>query len=481
MYIYSSDEIKKADTLAEERGMPVFTLMENAGRSLFEALTCKIKKEETILILAGKGNNGGDGIVLARYLKQNGYQAELSFPLGIPNTGGPAEQHLRYFEECGYLSVPFHKETNGDVIVDALIGAGASLPLRNDAEEMVQWANSQKAVRIAVDIPTGVEADQGTCDKAFHADYTFCLHGYKPSAFLIPSGRFYGKTEVLDIGMPQNGRFRLWTEDDVIETMPKFSSSAHKGTFGTGYLIAGSDEMPGSVLMAAKAALRSGVGKLIVGTSKYAAGILAGQVPETTFLFEGLQKAANKEWPKKIAAVGMGPGLQNKSMIQEALAHLLESEFPLVLDADALDERSYPKREQPVILTPHPGEFNRMTGFKVKDIQANRIRYASEYAMKHEVIVVLKGEHTVIAYPDGTGVVNKTGNSALGKGGSGDTLTGMLTAFLCNHKNSMHAAANAVFLHGFTSDEWVKERGMRTMTATDISDLLPKVMKRFEK
>lgn len=481
MYIYSSDEIKKADHLAEERGMTVFTLMENAGRSLYEAIAAKIDKQKTILILAGKGNNGGDGIVLARYLKQKGYQTELSFPLGIPKTGGPAEKHLRYFEECGYLSVPFHKEIICDVVIDALLGAGASLPLRNNAEDLVQWANSQEAIRIAVDLPTGIEADQGSCGKAFQADYTFCLHGYKPSAFLIPSGSFYGETEVLDIGLPQNGRFRIWTDEDVRKTMPKFSSSAHKGTFGTGYLIAGSDEMPGSVLMAAKAALRSGTGKLIVGTSKFAAGILAGQVPEATFQFDGLQKAANNEWPDKIAAAGIGPGLQNKSLIKEALGHLLQSDFPLVLDADALDERTYPKRDQPVIVTPHPGEFSRMSGYDVKDIQANRIQYASAYAVKHGVIVVLKGEYTVVAYPDGTGIVNTTGNSALGKGGSGDTLTGMLTAFLCSHKNSEHAAANAVFIHGLTSDEWVKDKGMRTMTATDISELLPQVMKRFEK
>ncbi|MCD7035617.1 NAD(P)H-hydrate dehydratase [Metabacillus sp. GX 13764] len=480
MYIYSKEEIQEADSTAEKRGMPVFTLMETAGRALYEALANTVTRKDSILVLAGKGSNGGDGIVLARYLKQNGFDAALVFPLGEPKADSPADEHLRYFEACGFASAAFSKNAACDVIVDALLGAGSALPLRENAEEIVKWANGKNAMRVAVDLPTGVEADTGNCEEAFRADMTFSLHGYKPSAFLLPSSSYYGKVTVLDIGLPHKGRFKVWTMDDVKRTLPVFPSSAHKGTFGTSYLIAGSEDMPGSVMMAAAAALRSGTGKLMIGTSKTAAGMMAAQVPEATYFFDGLKKAAEGEFPEKIAAVGMGPGLQDKDSITKAIHHLLQTDLPVVLDADALDERDYPDREQPVILTPHPGEFSRMSGYGVKEVQANRIQYASEYAVKHKVTVILKGEHTVIAYPDGTGAVNTIGNSALGKGGSGDTLTGMLTAFLGHYKDSRHAAANAVVLHALTSEEWVKENGLRSMTATDISGLLPRVMKLAE-
>ncbi|MBS2968788.1 NAD(P)H-hydrate dehydratase [Metabacillus sp. KIGAM252] len=478
MFIFTKEDIRHIDRQAEERGLSEFTLMENAGAGLYREISSLITKQQRICIAAGKGNNGGDGIVLARYLLLNGYQANLFFPFGPPEEDGTAGRHFRYLKACGFS--PVTDDLKGDVIVDALFGIGFQLPLREEAKVWIRQLNGEPALKISIDIPSGVEADHGSVSEAFRADYTFCLHGYKPSAFLVPSGTYYGKTAAVPIGLPQEGKIRVWTEEDAINAWPSFAASAHKGIFGTGYIIAGSDHMPGSALLAAKGALRSGIGKLIIGTSQFASAILAGEVPETTYEFDGLEKTANGSIPKKLKAAAIGPGLENEDLIEQAVQTLLEGDFPVVLDAGALQKRRYMKREIPPILTPHPGEFSRMTGLTVKDIQSSRIQTALQYAAENEVILILKGEQTVIAFPDGDAIINLTGNSALAKGGSGDTLTGILTACLCTHRTIKEAAANAVLIHGMTADLWVSKYGVRTMTASDISDMIPEVMKNLE-
>ncbi|WP_338781686.1 NAD(P)H-hydrate dehydratase [Metabacillus sp. FJAT-52054] len=478
MFICTKENIRLIDRQAEERGISGFTLMENAGAGLYREISTLVTKQQEICIAAGKGNNGGDGIVLARYLLLNGYQTKLFFPFGLPAEDGTAGRHLHYLTACGFS--PFADAIEGDVIVDALFGIGFQQPLREEAKVWVRRLNEKQALKISIDIPSGVEADHGSVSEAFRADYTFCLHGYKPSAILIPSTAYYGKVSTVSIGLPQDSKLKIWTEEDAINAWPSFSPFAHKGSFGTGYIIAGSDHMPGSAMLAAKGALRSGIGKLIMGTSQFASAILAGEVPETTYEFDGLEKTASGFVPEKLKAAAIGPGLENKNYIEQAVQNLLKEDFPVVLDAGALQKREYKKREVPPILTPHPGEFSRMTGLNVNEIQSSRIQAALQYADEHDVILLLKGEHTVIAFPDGEAIVNLTGNSALAKGGTGDTLTGILTACLCTHQNVKEAAANAVFIHGKTADLWVSKYGARSMTASDISDMIPEVMKYLE-
>jgi hydroxyethylthiazole kinase-like uncharacterized protein yjeF len=478
MFIYSEAEIRKADRQAEEKGLSITVLMENAGRSLYEAIRDKVSKTETIAVLSGTGNNGGDGIVLARYLQQNGYAASLLLPLGEPKTNAALE-HFHYYKSCGYKAVNWDDQQQYDVIVDALLGIGTRPSLTGDVKEIVMWANKQQAKRIAVDIPTGVTADSGKVEEAFLADYTFCLHGMKYSMF-SEAARYYGKTESLNIGLPHESKWRVWTDEDVKQTFLQRSVFSHKGTFGTGILLAGSDEMPGSALLAALGAMRSGIGKLTVGTTSFVASILAARLPEATYWFDGLEKTAAGEFPDKIQAAAIGPGIADEEAVERALQYLFVKPVPLVLDAGALKNRKYPKRPAVTVLTPHPGEFSRMTGRSVKEIQENRIAYASEYACQHQVVVVLKGRHTVIAFPDGSGFVNPTGNAGLAKGGSGDTLTGILLAFLCTYLDEKAAIANAVYVHGLCADVWKKEKAEASLIASDLSDLLPHVLKRFE-
>ena len=471
MHIYSSQQIKEIDQDATEKGMSLFSLMENAGSGLFREIYPLLQKSNTILILSGKGNNGGDGIVLARYLKNYGFQAELAFPLGMPQTK-TAQEHLDYYLSCGYKISEFSQDCQADWVIDALLGVGSTLPLRPGAAQLTKWMNEQKGKTISIDVPTGVSSDDGNIDEhCVVADYTFCLHGYKPSAFLFPSSDYYGVTSAVDIGLAQTSSWRVLKEEDVRGAWPKRTGNTHKGTFGTALLLAGSDEMPGSAALAAIGALRFGTGKLAIATSRHAAAIIGTFVPEATFLYN----FHSSEMTAGYSCIGIGPGLLPNTELEKQISTILNYSVPVVLDAGALSNRTYMKRDDATILTPHPGEFSRMIGKSTRDIQRNRILYASQYAKENHVTVVLKGKYTVIAFPDGSGLINPTGNRALSKGGTGDTLTGMLTASIGTCKNIKDAVANAVYIHGLCADEWLKTNGEQTMLAHDFNQLLPKI------
>ncbi len=477
MNIYHGSEIKAIDLQAEKNGLDTFTLMENAGRSIFEEVKHRISKQSRIIILAGKGNNGGDGIVLARYLKTNGYNADLIFPLEESATE-VSKRHLHYFLNCGYQLAAMNGSY--DVIIDALLGVGTRLPLPEQLKHMIQWANHQEAYRIAIDLPTGVQSDYGEVEEAFQSDLTLSLHGFKPSAFLEDSINYYGKKKVLSIGLPSSGIWRTWSKEDVQATFLHRASHAHKGTFGTGLLIAGCDEMPGSAMLACLGAMRSGIGKLAVATSPFASSIIATRVPECTYVHNGLERLAQGMTLDGYKAVAIGPGLENEDLIEKALETLWESCLPIILDAGALKRRNYPNRKAPIIVTPHPREFSKMTGRSVQDIQRNRLEMASDFSVNNQVITILKGRNTVIAFPDGELLINETGNVGLAKGGTGDTLTGMLLAFLSSYQNVKHAVANAVYFHGASADYYTKDKAATSMLASDVSENLAYVMKEFE-
>lgn len=495
MYIYKAEEIRKIDAEAERLGLSPFSLMENAGRGLFEKISTLINKEMKIGIVAGRGNNGGDGIVLARYLLDQGYNVSLMFPLGEP-TSQVAKAHLHYYLSKNYQIDALDEGGTFDCIVDALLGIGTRLPLTDDLVRVIRWANEQAALRIAIDVPTGLLADHGDVDvgdaneflhdrrvldaNVFQADYTFSLHGAKPSAFLHPSSAYYGTLKVVEIGLKQTSIVKVTDRADVARSLPKRKPSGHKGTFGTSLIVAGSDEMPGSVTLSAIGAIRSGTGRLIIATSERAIPVIASHVPEATFMANGLERISNGEFPEKLAAVGIGPGLEDKELTNRALEKLMQLDVPLVVDAGALLKRDSWKGNGPVILTPHPGEFSRLTGLSVKEIEKNRIELASQYAQNHGVIVVLKGKYTVIAFPNGKTFINNTGNTGLSKGGSGDVLTGILVSFLATHDDVEYAVVNAVYVHGLCADYWGKTYSEASMTASDFAQLLPIILKQLE-
>lgn len=475
MHLYTSQQIKAIDKRAEQLGMSLFALMENAGNGIYRQLMPLLNKSEKVLILAGKGNNGGDGIVLARYLKNNGNHVKLVFPTGEPQTS-TALEHLAFYQACGYEVSEFSFDLKPDWVIDALLGVGSQLPLREDLAQITAWINQTGAKVAAIDVPTGVSSDNGDIDEcAVQADYTYALHGFKPSAFLFPSSQNYGEVSVIDIGIRQESGWRVWTDEDVRKTLPKPTSNTHKGTFGTNLLIAGSDEMPGSAALAAIGALRFGTGKLTIATTKHASTIIGPLAPEATFSFDVKSAGISDQY----LSVAIGPGLNPDDELETFIEDLLNQPVGIILDAGALSRRKYNDRQAPIIITPHPGEFSRLTGKRSVEIQKNRIFFASQYAVENGLMVVLKGKYTVIAYPDGTGVINMTGNRALSKGGTGDTLTGMLLASIGTHESIKAAVANAVFIHGACADDWVKENGDQALSAHDFDRLLPKICRHY--
>lgn len=275
----------------------------------------------------------------------------------------------------------------------------------------------------------------------------------------------------------------IWTSNLVQQSLPARSQASHKGTYGTALLLAGSRDMPGAALLSGLGAMRSGVGKLEIGTDENAISLVVPALPEATFIRNGLQQAASGKLNLQLyKAAAIGPGIVPDDTTERAVAHLLESELPVVLDAGALSRRNYPTRGKgaPVILTPHPGEFERITEVPASKLQEDRARYASHFAAEWGVAIVLKGPSTVVAFPDGDTWINPTANSALAKGGTGDTLAGMLLGMLCCHDNWQHAVLNAVHLHGACADKWTQTKSAHTLLAHELTELLPEVWKSFE-
>lgn len=273
----------------------------------------------------------------------------------------------------------------------------------------------------------------------------------------------------------------VWSNDNVRMHFPHRQSDSHKGIYGTALLIAGSTGMPGAAVLAAKAAMRSGLGKLVVATARDSIVPIASHVPEATFELELMERISDPALDlNSYKAIAIGPGMLPDQKTEAAVERLIQLGIPLVLDAGALSERTYGKIEAPVILTPHPAEFSRITGISVEELQQQRAHHAAKWAARLGVTIVLKGQNTVTAFPDGDTYLNPTGNSALAKGGTGDTLTGMLLGMLCCHDNWRHAVLNAVHLHGACADEWIKSRSAHTLLAHELTELLPAVMKEYE-
>lgn len=272
-----------------------------------------------------------------------------------------------------------------------------------------------------------------------------------------------------------------WTSEHVKRTLPLRSEDSHKGTFGTGLLLAGTRDMPGAALLAGLAAMRSGIGKLEIATDPEVIGTIVPLLPEATYLRNGMEKTASGEIDlDSYRTLAAGPGLPPNSLVEKSVQAFLATDRPVVLDAGALSQRVYQKRTAPTILTPHPQEFSRITGIPKDELLEKPNNHIAQTAQQWGVTIVLKGRGTLIAFPEGEVWRNPTGNSALAKGGTGDTLTGMMLGMLCCHADWRHAVLNAVYLHGACADVWIQTRSAHTLLAHELTDLLPEVWKQHE-
>jgi ADP-dependent NAD(P)H-hydrate dehydratase / NAD(P)H-hydrate epimerase len=502
MRIVTASEMYAIDRYTiQQIGMSEESLMENAGQAAARVLLERVPPSQRVAVLAGTGNNGGDGFVVARVLKSYGYETDLWLIPPREKVKGAAKKALEIYENAGNESKHYignEKEfaeqlPRYDVVIDALLGIGAKGAPRSPYKDIIERMNEIDGLIVySIDVPSGVPADGGEVETAVQADVTISIQYPKPSAFTFPSADYYGEMVVVDIGIPpiaaekHAATRKLWRREDVVWSLPRRTLSSHKGTYGKGLVIGGSRNMTGAVVMCAKAALRSGAGLLTLGLPDEIHPIVATHVPEVMYFpcpsadgyFTGDMDLAGLD----IDAIAVGPGIGRTEGTQRIVEKVLRQSVPVVLDADALfywkDYVSLVnEREHPTILTPHSGEMARMIDATIREVEEDRFGISKEFAMTYGVYLVLKGPYTIVTTPDGKQFVNTTGNPALAKGGSGDVLTGMILAFLMQHDNIQEAVSNAVFVHGKAADDLVKTRHSQLdVLATDVIEAIPQTL-----
>ncbi|MCT2534958.1 NAD(P)H-hydrate dehydratase [Aquibacillus koreensis] len=500
MQIVTAKEMYEIDRLTIEKGgVDGKLLMENAGRSIVNHMLPIIDRTKSILVLVGGGNNGGDGFVIARTLLTDGYDVLVVQLVPDYKIKGEAAYHKQLWLNFGGIVHVFQDTSmirryllDADIVVDAMLGIGISGEVRQPLKDVIGLVNQVEALTISVDIPSGLPADEGESHfEAVVADYTFIVEHPKMSLFLESCSPFYGKWEVVKIGLfhsnLSSGSRIAWRERDVKRTLPKRSRNSHKGTHGRGLVIGGSSTMPGSIAMTLKAALRSGAGLITGGTINEVFSSIASHCVEATYLPLLGKAGAMTTQPVDVSmynaiAIGMGMG-RNEETAAFTRQLVKDVTKPILIDADGLhhikdDLASISQRKQPTILTPHPGEMAMLTGISVREILLHPFEVSKQFAYEHNVYLVLKGPHTIITDPNGNQLVNTTGNQGLAKGGSGDVLSGVLLAMIMQEQSMIEALANGCFIHGKSADLLISShRSTEDLLATDVIDGLASVFR----
>lgn len=510
MKLLNSQESKELEREAVEAGTDYLQLMENAGTSAVRFLQKRYSlAQKRIVILCGKGNNGGDGFVAARHLSGLGALVVVVLVQGHPKTDISKEM----FEQLKNTAV---KTVNGeenpemiysmllsaDLILDAVYGTGfhGSVP-----EKLLPFFSAGKqspAAVISLDMPSGANCDTGAVEGGcIEADYTVTFSTLKNGHMLQPARNYCGQVVVVPIGIDskliqrQRSSLEVTELNDVKAILKPRNPESNKGDYGRLLCVCGSEGMAGAAVMSAKAAIRSGAGLVNVALPRSIYGIVASQVIEPVYallddapdggLTSGSQQALDEALSKSSACL-IGCGLGRNDTAAEMVARiLLQARVPVILDADGINIIAeniniLDAAEVPVVLTPHPGEMARLCGTIVKEIQAHRLEYAVNFARQHRVVLVLKGAGTIIAEPDGRAHLNLTGNAGMAKGGSGDVLAGMIASFAAQKIEPVKAAYGAVYLHGAAGDRCAKVFSKCSMLPTDIIDMLPKLFLEIE-
>lgn len=481
MKILSIDKIREADryTIENER-IPSYMLMERAAGRVFEWLLSRLKPNNKVLVFCGTGNNGGDGVVVAGMLYQEGFKPEV-FMVGNPDKiSDDCESEMISY---GIKPIQIHSVEDfptfngGEIIIDALFGSGLNRLITSIASDLINYLNQQNAIRISIDIASGLFADSYYPSATiFKPDYTLTFQVPK-LAFMMPENDPYvGQLEVLNIQLDPQYLLEVETNNflvdremikPIIHKRPKYS---HKGTYGHALLVAGSEGKTGAAILGAKSCLRTGVGLLSVKLPQSAWTPLQVSLPEAMIHTDDKLEAFN--------AIGVGPGLSISEDAQRMVRHLIQdAHVPLVMDADALNILGENKTwlsflPAKTILTPHPKEFERMFGRTSDSFE--RLDLLRNMAVAHNIIIVLKGAHTAVAMPNGTVFFNSTGNPGMATAGSGDVLTGMILSLLAQRYTPEEAAVLGVYLHGLAGDLAAEVLGQEALIASDITENIGK-------
>jgi NAD(P)H-hydrate epimerase len=498
MFIVTAKEMYEIDKYTtEEIGLPGMVLMENAGREMVRRITSHIQETDRITVFCGAGNNGGDGFVIARYLLEQGYAVRVAQAAPDDKIRGDAHAHQQVFINSGGKCLTGEDSCKeaaaaSDIIIDALLGIGLTGPLRPPYAKLIRIINQAPARVFSVDIPSGLSADEGAADDtAVQAERTFVVGAVKLSAFLEGTAQKYGKWEVVDIGFSHRtikrySRRTLYDWKAFKTSLPERASNSHKGDHGRGLIIGGSHSMPGALVMATEAAVKTGAGLTTAGTLASHIPALASRVPEAMFRAlpedEGELTAGTeisfKGYDGIAVGVGMGRSKAGETLVRQVLE---EAACPVLVDADGLYHLSrllpaLKARKAPAVLTPHAGEMARLAGISADELLKEPFRHTMAFAAEFNAYVVLKGKHTIITSPSGEQIVDSTGNPGLAKGGSGDVLTGIMLAMMIQKQPLLSAVCNACFLHGKSADLAVcRKHSVYDLAATNLIEWIPEV------
>ncbi len=495
-----------------ESGVSLDQLMENAGLAVANSIAKDFESiyGKSVVVLVGPGNNGSDGLVVARHLAARGANVN-AFALTsrpVPDLKG----HLAEGTGVRFVSVTNNDESqssykravqHADLLIDSVLGTGQSRTIGEPIGKLLATAKQAASPVVAVDLPTGINADTGVFDPlGLPADVTYMLGHPKLGPLLKSGEHMCGDIRVLEIGIPNGLADDVptnWqTHRTASSSLPARSGESNKGSYGKTLLVSGSPNYLGAPLLAASAAVRSGVGLVFLATPEPIYRIIAGRVEEAIYLsldFGNTDSEVNGAVKQVIEATSgmdsilIGPGLgQSNGAVQlvENVLRELPYDVSTILDADGLNIVSrmpnwHEAIKGPVVLTPHPGEMSRLMGLSVEDVQRNRLEVATNAAKRFNATVVLKGPASIVASPDGLIEISPWVNSGLAKGGSGDVLAGLLAGLLAQEpKQPFEMASLAVYLHGLAAEAARSENGERGMTAGDVAESIPSAFIQLE-
>ncbi|HEU5282948.1 MAG TPA: NAD(P)H-hydrate dehydratase [Burkholderiales bacterium] len=477
--VYTTADVRAIEQAAVASGHAP-NLMERAGLAAAEiARERLLEGRKSVLVLAGPGNNGGDGFVLARHLKAWWYRVSVLFVGDRTGLGADAAAaHDEWLAAGGDIASELFEETF-DLVVDALFGIGLERDIAGRHAELIEWINRQPAPVLALDIPSGLHADRGrVLGTAVEADHTVTFIALKPGLLTLEGPDHAGEIHVRDLGLavealrPAQGH--LVGSSVLGSVLPRRRRDSHKGSYGSVGIVGGAPGMAGAGLLAGRAALRLGAGRVYLGIlDPHAPGVDLGQ-PELM-----LRSAEEVLAIDHLTCLVVGPGLSQSPQARSAVALALERDLPLVLDADALNligahdalQDVCRARHAPTVLTPHPAEAGRLLQAATGQVQADRLAAALRLAADYGAATVLKGAGSVLAFPDGRWRINTTGNPGLASAGMGDVLSGILGALIAQGASSEAALAAGVHLHGAAADAVLAAHGGPIgMTGAEIID-----------
>ena len=508
MILVTADEMQQMDRRTiESFGIPGRLLMENAGRGATRFFFKQFSdlKNKRIGIIAGRGNNGGDGFVIARYLAQSGVAVQVYLLTAINRVKGDAAANLKLLKplEIPVIEIPDENSFSAqqsdmadfDVWIDAILGTGLKSDVKGYFQTVIDYINALRRPVFAVDIPSGLNSDTGQpCGTCIRASATATFGFAKTGHMTYPGKDYTGALEIVDIGIPPyivetvGPRHFLITADLIKSYVTARAGDAHKGTTGHLLVVAGSPGKTGAASMTSISALRAGAGLVTLGIGQSLNAILEAQMleamtvplPESQdgVLGESAFGAIQKLMPGK-KCLALGPGLGQASETRKLVQRLIkESRIPVVVDADGINnlaghEQILKSARVPIVLTPHPGEMARLLDVNVSKIQKDRINSARNVAVNLNIHVVLKGARTVIAHPDGRIFINATGNPGMASGGMGDVLTGISAGQIVQGLSAEFAAHAGVYIHGAAADSLAQSMGPYGYLAGEVMRAIP--------